>query len=151
MHGIRSIILILILISSVNAQEYIKETSNMSVSGSFEVTLEPQVDEGSPAGRMLISKQYSGALNGWGKGQMLSKRTEKGASVYAAIEEFTGTIDGKKGGFSLFHTGFMSQSSQELKVIVIEGSGSGELTGITGQLFIYQEGGAHHYRFEFHL
>ncbi|TPH15667.1 DUF3224 domain-containing protein [Litorilituus lipolyticus] len=123
----------------------------MQLSGSFEITLEPQQDEQSPAGRMLINKQYSGGLEGVGIGQMLSKRTEAGASVYAAIEEFEGKVNGKQGSFSLFHTGQMSASSQELNIMIVEGSGSGALEGITGTLAITQSGGAHAYTFEYSL
>ena len=123
----------------------------MTVSGSFEIQLEPQQDDLAPAGRMLINKEYSGALVGKGIGQMISKRTEQGASVYSAIEEFTGTVEGKKGSFTLFHTGLMSATSQELNVLVVEGSGTEELSGITGKLSIHQNNGAHTYTFDYQL
>lgn len=121
----------------------------MQLSGCFEITLEPQQDEQKPAGRMLINKQYTGGLEGIGTGQMLSKRTEAGASVYAAIEEFEGKVNGKQGTFSLFHIGQMSASSQELNIIVIEGSGAGELEGITGKLNITLSNDVHSYVFEY--
>jgi len=123
----------------------------MTVSGSFDIQLEPQQDDFAPAGRMLINKEYSGALVGKGIGQMISKRTEQGASVYSAIEEFTGTVEGKNGSFTLFHTGLMSATSQELNVIVVEGSGTEELSGITGKLSIHQNNGAHTYTFDYQL
>lgn len=121
----------------------------MQLSGSFEITLELQQDEQFPAGRMLINKQYTGGLEGIGIGQMLSKRTEADASVYAAIEEFEGKVNGKQGSFTLFHTGQMSASSQELNIIVIEGSGAGELEGITGKLTITLSNDVHSYVFEY--
>ncbi len=74
----------------------------MSANGTFEVDLTPQEDIGSPAGRMLIKKTYLGDMNGSGTGQMISKRTENGAAVYYAIEEFSGSVKGKNGGFTLF-------------------------------------------------
>ena len=123
----------------------------MSVSGSFDINLEPQQDAQAPAGRMLIDKKYSGELEGTGVGQMISKRTEGGASVYSAIEEFSGTLEGKKGSFTLFHIGTMSASTHELKVSVVEGSGSGELEGITGDLSITQQDGGHFYTFNYQL
>ena len=123
----------------------------MTSSGIFEITLEPQNDDLLPAGRMTISKVYSGGLEGLGKGQMVSKRTENGASVYAAIEEFEGRVDGKKGAFTLFHNGLMSKDKQELKVVVVEGSGTGELESIQGDLVITQEDGIHNYEFSYTL
>ncbi|MEP4485829.1 MAG: DUF3224 domain-containing protein [Halioglobus sp.] len=122
-----------------------------SASGVFEVTLEPQGDESAPAGRMMISKSYSGGLEGNGIGQMISKRTEGGVSVYAAVEEFEGAVNGKAGGFTLFHHGMMSESAQSLEVTIVNGSGSGELQGIQGDMSITQENGAHSYELHYTL
>ncbi|WP_049721928.1 DUF3224 domain-containing protein [Gilvimarinus polysaccharolyticus] len=123
----------------------------MSVSGTFTVKLETHHDESAPAGRMTLLKEYSGSLTGNGVGQMISKRTTGGASVYSAIEEFEGSLNGKKGGFTLFHNGFMSSSKHELNIIIIEGSGSGELEGIEGKLSITQENNAHQYELQYNL
>lgn len=121
----------------------------MSVSGTFDVKLESQSDEGVPAGRMIIHKEYCGGMVGKGVGQMISKRTEGGAAVYSAIEEFEGTVSGKAGSFTLFHNGFMSALKQSLEVIIVEGSGAGELKGIQGSLVIIQESGKHSYVLEY--
>ena len=43
---------------------------------------------------------------------MISKRTENGTAVYYAIEEFSGSVKGKNGGFTLVHKGHMSKESQ---------------------------------------
>ena len=134
---------------SLHAQN--KEEITMTVSGKFEIKMDPQTDLSAPAGRMTLSKQYSGGLIGTGIGQMISKRTENGASVYSAIEEFKGTLSGKDGAFTLFHTGFMSATKQELQVIIVEGSGSGELLGIKGELSIIQDKDQHKYELQYSL
>jgi len=121
----------------------------MQASGHFEVKLEP-VDETPAAGRMLINKVYFGSLEGVGKGQMLSKRTP-GTSVYSAIEEVRGTLNGKSGSFTLFHTGQMSSEGSNLHVIIVEGSGTGELENISGLMGITQNDGEHHYTLEYSL
>lgn len=123
----------------------------MSANGTFEVELEPQEDAGSPAGRMLISKTYQGDVQGSGIGQMISKRTENGTAVYYAIEEFSGAVDGTSGGFTLAHQGRMDKESQSLDVIVIEGSGSGGLQNISGQMRIIQDENGHAYELTFEL
>ena len=46
----------------------------MIAKGTFEVDMTPQEDVGFSAGRMLLSKQYSGAMKGSASGQMISKR-----------------------------------------------------------------------------
>lgn len=117
----------------------------MTATGTFEVNFEPQQDEDAPAGRMILRKEYSGDLEGTGIGQMISKRTDGGAAAYSAVEEFEGTVDGKKGAFTLIHNGFMSKEAQSLEVIILQGSGSGGLQNISGSLNIIQEEGKHSY------
>ncbi len=121
----------------------------MEAKGTFQVNLDPQDDTTAPAGRMLIHKEYTGDLIGIGIGQMLSKRTAAGVAVYSAIEEFEGTLAGKKGCFTLVHSGFMSASEQRLDISIIAGSGKGELEGIEGALNIIQQDDKHCYKLEY--
>ena len=123
----------------------------MSANGAFEIDMAPQEDPGAPAGRMVLSKTYRGAMNGSGIGQMISKRTESGAAVYYAIEEFSGSVDGRSGAFTLVHQGRMTKDTQLLEVNILEGSGSGELVTITGSMRIAQDVNGHTYelRYEF--
>jgi len=123
----------------------------MSANGIFEVDLTPQEDVGFPAGRMLIRKTYVGDMSGSGIGQMISKRTESGTAVYYAIEEFSGSVKGKNGDFTLVHNGHMSDESQSLEVTVLEGSGSGELQNISGSMAITQDANGHRYELAYEL
>jgi hypothetical protein len=123
----------------------------MSATGDFEVDLSPQADEGAPAGRMILNKKYRGEMTGSGIGQMISKRTENGTAAYYAIEEFSGSIDGKSGAFTLVHQGSMNQDTQSLEITVLEGSGSGELATITGSMLITQDENGHRYEFRYEL
>lgn len=123
----------------------------MVAEGSFEVRLTPQQDTDFPAGRMLIDKDYAGGMSGTGKGQMLSKRTEGGAAAYCAVEEFSGTVDGRSGSFTLIHRGQMGAHGQSLEVEILEGSGTSDLAGIVGTMTIVQDDGGHRYKLEFAL
>ena len=123
----------------------------MPANGTFEVDLMPQNDSGFPSGRMLIKKSYLGDMNGSGVGQMISKRVENGVAVYFAIEEFSGSVKGKRGGFTLVHHGYMSKDSQTLEIIILEGSGSGELQDISGSMLIDQDANGHSYELAFEL
>ncbi len=123
----------------------------MTAKGTFEVDLRPQADGDSPAGRMVIDKNYSGDMTGSGKGQMISKRTEGGAAVYYAIEEFTGSVKGKNGAFTLVHKGHMTKESQTLDVGILDGSGSGELEKISGSMAISQDTNGHAYELAYEL
>lgn len=123
----------------------------MTVKGTFEVDLKAQNDGEFPAGRMVIDKVYSGDLAGSGKGQMISKRTESGTAVYYAIEEFSGSLKGKAGAFTLVHKGHMSKDSQTLNVEILEGSGNGELEKISGSMKITQDSAGHTYELLYEL
>ena len=90
-------------------------------------------------------------MEGSGIGQMISKRTGDGTAIYYAIEEFSGILDGKNGSFTLVHKGFMNAESQLLDVSILEGSGSGELQGITGSMIISQGEGGHNYELSYKL
>ncbi len=144
------VILFVVFLSKIAmSDENIKKENGMSAQGTFTVKLEPQNDEATPAGRMTILKQYVGGMVGKGVGQMISKRTEGGAAVYSAIEEFDGMVNGKVGSFTLFHNGYISSSKQSLEVTIVEGSGTGELKGIEGELTIIQENGTHNYALKY--
>jgi len=123
----------------------------MYAKGSFEINLTPRPDARFPAGRMVIDKTYHGDINGSGMGQMISKRTESGTAVYYAIEEFSGSVKGKSGAFTLLHNGFMSKDSQTLEVVILEGSGSGEFENISGSMMIAQDASGHTYELTFEL
>ncbi len=123
----------------------------MNAQGTFDIELQPQEDAGFPAGRLLISKTYQGGLAGSGTGQMISKRIESGPAVYSAIEEFAGTLADRTGSFTLVHRGYMTQDTQSLEIIILEGSGGGELKGITGSMQIEQDEQGHRYTLEYEL
>ena len=133
------------------ASEVSNEGESMTARGIFEVDLQPQADAGSPAGRMVIDKTYSGDMTGSGKGQMISKRTEGGTAVYYAVEEFLGSVNGKSGAFTLIHKGHMTKESQTLDVEILEGSGSGELENISGSMAITQDSNGHTYELMYEL
>ena len=148
---IRIILMVTFFSSLGNADEKQAKEIIMSATGIFEVNLDPQNDENAPAGRMIIDKKYSGALVGKGIGQMISKRTETGSAIYSAIEEFEGSLDGKKGAFTLIHYGEMSATGQKLEVNIVADSGSGELENISGSLKIIQEDKMHKYVLNYKL
>jgi hypothetical protein len=125
-------------------------------SGAFEVELTPQkadaYADGASLGRMTIDKQYRGDLAGTGKGQMLTALTPvKGSAAYVAVERVDGTLHGRRGGFVLVHRGVMAGGEQQLTLIVVPDSGTGELTGISGTMQIKAADGTHSYEFDYSL
>ena len=124
-------------------------------SGTFDVNIAPldlHFDGGDKLGRMKIDKTFHGDLEAASQGEMLTAMTDvKGSAVYVAIERVTGTLHGKKGSFVLHHRGVMHDGEQELEVIVVPDSGTGELEGISGEMKVRIEDGRHFYDFEYDL
>jgi hypothetical protein len=122
-------------------------------SGTFDVKGTPQDDKlNDGVSRMLLDKQYHGDLDGTSKGQMLAVGSAKSSGVYVALETFTGTLHGKTGSFSLYHTGVMTRGSPTLNIHVVPDSGTGQLAGIAGKMnIIVSADGKHSYEFEYTL
>ena len=124
----------------------------MHATGTFDVKLAPQTSD-PPLGRFLLDKQYHGALEGASKGEMLTAGSGAAGSSggYVALEQFTGTLDGRKGSFVLQHSGTMTAGAPQLTITVVPDSGTGELKGLTGKMNITIVNGKHSYDFEYSL
>jgi hypothetical protein len=134
----------------------VADAQTQRAAGTFDVKIGtlPLADSaaGATLGRMSIDKQYHGALEGTGKGEMLTAGSAvEGSGAYVAIERVAGKLDGRSGTFVLQHSGVMAHGSQQLSVTVAPDSGTGELTGIAGKMNIVIEGGKHSYTFEYTL
>jgi Protein of unknown function (DUF3224) len=102
--------------------------------------------------RFTVNKVIRGDLEATTIGEMLAGGDPKqGAAGYVAIEVVTGTLDGKYGSFALQHFATMDGNGPKMQVIVVPGSGSGDLKGIEGTLTIRIEGGQHFYDFDYTL
>lgn len=128
----------------------------MIATGPFEVTLKPLEPYNQAAdakvGRMSIDKTFHGDLEATSRGEMLSGGSPaEGSAGYVAIERVTGDLGGRSGSFLLQHSGTMSPEGQELTVLVIPGSGTEELVGLSGSMKIVIEDGKHSYVFDYSL
>lgn len=124
--------------------------------GTFEITMKPSPPgEGAgrvSVGRMLIDKQYAGDFIGIGQGEMLSAgNPAAGSAGYVAIEHVTGTLGGLSGSFALQHAGTMHDGSSHLSIMIVPGSGTGDLYGISGKLNIDIVERQHFYKLEYAL
>jgi hypothetical protein len=121
--------------------------------GTFTVDVHPLTP--APAeglSRFSTDKQIHGDLEATSKGEMFAGGDAKqGGAGYVAIEVVTGTLSGKKGSFALQHSATMDQSGNKLSVIIVPGSGTGELKGITGTFDIKIANGQHSYDIEYTL
>jgi hypothetical protein len=121
--------------------------------GTFTVKMEPAAT--SPAEGLTtftMQKQFTGDLSGTSKGEMISAGDYKtGSAGYVAIETVTGTLDGQRGSFALAQMATMDASGPKMEIIVVPGSGTGELKGIAGAFHINIENGQHFYKLNYNL
>jgi hypothetical protein len=121
--------------------------------GSFDVTITPQetADE-APVARMLLYKEFHGDLEAIAHGEMVAAHEPlTGAGVYVAIDRVVGTLHGKGGSFLIAHRGIRNAEGQELSIVIVPGSGTGQLAGITGTLGIEIVEKQHSYTIDYTL
>lgn len=118
----------------------------------IEMTLGTPELEGAVS-RFDFTKTFSGDLEGSGTGLMLSAGDpQSGAAGYVAIETVRGRLGERQGSFALQQLGLMSAGSQTLHYVVVPGSGTEQLLGITGTLQLTVEGdGIHRYELDYQL
>lgn len=126
------------------------------VSGSFSITMTPaatpQRSGRTALGRMQLEKVYAGELAATASGEMLSAVTDtSGAAGYVAIEAITGVLQGRQGSFVVQHAGTMADGKQELSIVIVPHSGTGQLEGIRGTMAIRIEAGQHFYDLDYSL
>ncbi len=121
--------------------------------GTFTVSVKPLTPPPAEGlGRFSIDKEIHGDLEATTKGEMFSGGDPKqGTAGYVAIEVVTGTLAGKHGSFALQHSATMDRNGLKMTVIVVPGSGTGELKGIEGTFTIHIENGQHSYDLEYTL
>ena len=143
-------------VSSSAFQKEKKPLMTTHASGTFDVKMTPQAadDKGAaPAvGRFSLDKQFHGDLAGTSKGEMLAiSGAVVGSAGYVAMEQVTGTLNGRTGTFALQHTGTMTRGAGQLSINVVPDSGTGELTGLSGTMDIKITEGKHFYEFDYTL
>lgn len=128
---------------------------NHHASGAFDVELQSldTYDSADPAfQRRSIDKRFHGDLQAASRGEMLSFGNAATSGGYVAIERVTGTLQGRQGSFALQHSATMNQGVPHLEIIVVPGSGSDELKGLSGRMSIQiAADGAHSYTFDYVL
>jgi hypothetical protein len=128
----------------------------MHAAGIFTVTIAPlAMDEktaDSSLGRMSIDKQFQSALEATSKGEMLTAGTSvKGSAGYVAVERVTGTLEGRRGSFTLQHTVTLTPGAPQLSITVVPDSGTGDLIGLTDAMTTTIADGKHSYNFAYML
>ena len=121
--------------------------------GSFDVTITPQQSAPDAAvAHMLLYKEFHGDLEAVAHGEMMAASEPlTGAGVYVALDRVTGTLHGRSGSFLIAHRGTRSADGQSLDILIVPGSGTGQLTGIAGTIGIEIEEKKHFYTIDYEL
>lgn len=121
--------------------------------GSFDVTITPQeTADDAPVARMLLYKEFHGDLEAVAHGEMMAAHEPlTGAGVYVAIDRVAGTLHGKGGSFLIAHRGIRNAEGQQLEIVIVPGSGTGQLTGITGTVGIEIVEKKHFYTIDYEI
>ncbi len=99
---------------------------------------------------MSLEKRYHGELDATARGRMLGVRTDvPGSAGYVAMEEVSGTLQGRRGTFVLQHSGTMTRGAQHLVITIVPDSGTNQLKGLAGGMQITITDGNHFYEIEY--
>src|SRR5215208_4192963 len=103
--------------------------------GQFDVKITPVQDKTpDPAlGRLLVEKKYHGGIEASSVGEMITSGNGTKSGGYVLIERVSGALNGRHGSFSLQHSGIMDNGEPTLTIIVVPGSGTDELVGLSGK------------------
>ncbi|MFI5611724.1 DUF3224 domain-containing protein [Amycolatopsis sp. NPDC051903] len=111
---------------------------------------EPQTQDeagGTEFARVAIAKTFTGAVEGTSSVEMLTASNAV-ARAYVAFERLSVSVDGRKGSFVLRHTA----GDEGLSLVILAGSGAGELEGISGSAAItMDEAGQHTFTLTYDL
>ena len=129
---------------------------NFHAEGSFDVKTTPLAADdtttGTAIGRFALDKQYHGDLEATAKGIMLGAgNLAAGTAGYVAIEQVTGILRGRSGSFAIQHFGTMEAGNFDLKLLIVPGSATNELAGMSGTATITNSAGKHSYTIEYAL
>ena len=102
--------------------------------------------------RARIAKTFHGDLEATSTVEMLSVRVGGAGAGYVALETVRGALAGREGSFALLHAGTMSGDEVWARWVVVPGSGTGALAGISGEARIeIAPDGAHTLHLDYEL
>ena len=83
--------------------------------------------------RATVEKSLSGDLEGTSTTVWLMSYGADGSADFVGIERVKGTVGGRAGSFVLQHIGRYDEGAARASLGVIPGSGTGDLSGISGE------------------
>ena len=91
------------------------------------------IDVGDKLTRVSVVKSYSGDIEGEGRLEYLMRYRKDGSAEFYGLERIVGRVAGDSGSFVLRHSGTYEAGEMSQQSEVLAGSGTVELTGLTGK------------------
>lgn len=124
-------------------------TGDFTVTGMTEDTYQER--ENGKLTRAGGTQEFSGALEGTGSVEWLMCYRDGGAE-YVGMQLVTGKLDGRLGSFVLSAVGEYGGTTSTMRLEIVAGSGTGELSGISGSgAFVAGPGPQGHYTLDYQL
>jgi len=93
-----------------------------------------ELPEGLKTTRVHVTKHYTGELEAEGKVEYLMVHRADGSASLVGYETVTGALNDRSGAFVFEHAGTYDKGIVDSTWHIVEGSGTGQLAGITGSL-----------------
>jgi hypothetical protein len=87
---------------------------------------------GAKVTRASVTMRFEGDLAGTGSVEWLMSYEDDGTATFVGLERVVGELDGRSGSFVLQHVGRFDGELAQASLTVLSGSGTGELTGLSG-------------------
>lgn len=130
-------------------------TSTFSVTEFNPTDYESPVATGLAVGVVHMVKEFTGEIAGRSATVFVAAFSqETSTGTYVALESFEGSIDGRGGSMNFAHsaTTLGGPERHDELVVIVPGSGTGELVGITGTGALrVDDDGTHHFDFDYDL
>lgn len=91
--------------------------------------------DGPALGTAAVREAFTGQLAGESLAELVLCQGDDGAA-YSGIERFSGTVEGRQGTFVCQHGAVTGGSDTTVQGVVVPGSGTGELRGLSGTVAV---------------
>lgn len=92
-----------------------------------------EIKEGPKLTHVKVTKIYSGDIEGESSLEYLMMYRQDGTASFVGLERVVGSLGGRSGSFVIQHNGTFQDGMAKVDLIVVLGSGTGELSGLRGE------------------
>ena len=90
------------------------------------------IGQGAKLTHAKVTQTYAGKIEGSGCTDYLLSYTVQGTASFVGLEQITGRVEGRQGSFVIQHRGAFTEGGATSRWEVVAGSGTGELSQLTG-------------------